>query len=100
MPRADPDFDDTEVPPHFIDEHGRPHWHEADRNGDHADEDAAPPRQRLATRRMSSVAPEDVTWLWFGRLPLGKVVVLDGDPAVGKSTMTTDLAARVSTGAA
>jgi hypothetical protein len=47
---------------------------------------------------MSTVEPEDVSWLWFGRLPLGKVVVLDGDPAVGKSTMTTDLAARVSTG--
>ena len=33
-----------------------------------------------------------------GRLPAGKLVVLDGDPAVGKSTLSVDLAARISTG--
>jgi hypothetical protein len=39
-----------------------------------------------------------VRWLWPQRIPLGKVTVLDGDPGLGKSTMTLDLAARVSTG--
>lgn len=48
---------------------------------------------------MSDVQPEHVRALWPGRLPLGKIVVLDGDPSVGKSTLTVDLAARVSTGA-
>jgi hypothetical protein len=49
---------------------------------------------------LSSVEPENVDWLWPGRLPLGKLVVLDGDPSVGKSTTAVDCAARVSTGRA
>lgn len=39
-----------------------------------------------------------MTWLWTGRVPLGKLTVLDGDPGLGKSTLAFDLAARVSTG--
>ncbi len=46
----------------------------------------------------ADVAPERVSWLWPGYLPAGKLVVIDGDPSCGKSTMTTDLAARCSTG--
>jgi hypothetical protein len=45
------------------------------------------------------VTPRAVSWLWAGRIPLGKITILDGDPDVGKSTITLDLAARVSTGA-
>ncbi len=48
---------------------------------------------------LSTVVAERVSWLWPGRLPAGKLVVLDGDPAVGKSTLSVDLAARISTGA-
>jgi AAA domain len=47
---------------------------------------------------LADVEPEHVSWLWPGYLPLGKLVVLDGDPGVGKSTVTLDWAARVSTG--
>ena len=50
------------------------------------------------TRLVSSVERSKVTWLWPGRLPRGKLCVLDGDPGLGKSTMLLDLAARVSTG--
>ncbi|MBX3029322.1 MAG: AAA family ATPase [Chloroflexi bacterium] len=50
--------------------------------------------------RMSDVMPERVSWVWQGRIPLGKVCVVDGDPNQGKSTMTLDLAARVSHGRA
>lgn len=50
--------------------------------------------------RMSDVTPERVAWLWEARLPVGKLVVIDGDPSTGKSTLTLDLAARVSTGTA
>lgn len=50
--------------------------------------------------RIAEVAPERVAWLWPARLPLGKLVTLDGDPALGKSTLILDLAARVSTGSA
>ncbi len=47
---------------------------------------------------LSGVSAERVSWLWPGRLPAGKLVVLDGDPAVGKSTLAVELAARISTG--
>ena len=47
----------------------------------------------------SDVPPQPVMWLWPGRIRTGKLVVLDGDPSTGKSTLTLDLAARVSTGA-
>jgi RecA-family ATPase len=46
----------------------------------------------------SEVTPRRVEWLWEGRIPLGKVTVLDGDPGLGKSALTLDLAARVTTG--
>lgn len=48
--------------------------------------------------RLSDVQPRAVEWLWPGRLPAGKLVVVDGDPGDGKSTMLTDIAARLSTG--
>ena len=51
-------------------------------------------------RRMADVAPERVEWLWPGRLPIGKLVVLDGDPGCGKSTLTLDLAAHFTAGTA
>lgn len=46
------------------------------------------------------VHPELVRWLWPGRIPLGAITILDGDPDVGKSLVSLDLAARVSTGRA
>jgi len=49
---------------------------------------------------LADVAPERVRWLWPGRIPLGKLTILDGDPGLGKSLITLDLAARVSRGAA
>ena len=52
----------------------------------------------LSTVNLSTVEPESVRWLWQGYIPLGKVTVLDGDPGLGKSLLTLDLAARVTTG--
>jgi hypothetical protein len=43
------------------------------------------------------VRRERVKWLWPGYIPLGKLTIIDGDPGVGKSSFTLDLAARVST---
>ena len=48
--------------------------------------------------RMDSVAPERIEWLWPGRIPRGKLTILEGDPKVGKSTLMLDIAARVTTG--
>ncbi len=42
--------------------------------------------------------PERVEWLWKSRIALGKLNLLDGDPGLGKSAVTIDLAARVSAG--
>jgi AAA domain len=47
---------------------------------------------------VADIAAEPIRWLWPGRLPLGKLAVLDGDPGVGKSTITLTIAAKVSTG--
>jgi RecA-family ATPase len=55
----------------------------------------------LANRRLvrlSDVEPEPVRWLWPGRIPLGKLTMLDGDPGLGKSTLALDIAARLSRG--
>jgi hypothetical protein len=39
-----------------------------------------------------------VSWLWPDCIPLGKLVILDGDPDLGKSLLALDLCARLSTG--
>jgi RecA-family ATPase len=49
---------------------------------------------------LSGVEPEEVSWLWPSWLALGKLALVDGDPGLGKSAMTLDLAARVSAGMA
>jgi hypothetical protein len=61
----------------------------------YCDDDARP---GAITVRLANVQPEHVDWLWRDRLPLGKIVVLDGDPSVGKSTLAVDMGVRVSTG--
>ena len=47
---------------------------------------------------LADVEPEQVAWLWNGRLAVGKLALLIGDPGLGKSWITLDVAARVSTG--
>ena len=57
--------------------------------------------RRRATPVVTSLADvesETVEWLWEGRIARGKLTVLDGDPGLGKSMLTLDLAARVTTG--
>ena len=54
--------------------------------------------EHLGITRLSDVEPKQVDWLWHKRLPKGKVVVLDGDPEIGKSTLAINLAAVVTTG--
>lgn len=47
---------------------------------------------------LADVTPERVSWLWPGRIPAGKLVTLDGDPSLGKSTLSLSLAATITTG--
>lgn len=47
---------------------------------------------------MADVKPQPLHWLWPGRFPLGKTSLIAGNPGLGKSLMTLDIAARVSRG--
>lgn len=47
---------------------------------------------------MSEIPELKPHWLWQGRIPLRAITILDGDPGLGKSLMTLDLIARVTTG--
>ncbi|MDO8629885.1 MAG: AAA family ATPase, partial [Phycisphaerales bacterium] len=49
-------------------------------------------------KRLSDVTPRPVEWLWSGRFAIGKLTLIAGDPGLGKSFVTLDMAARVSTG--
>jgi putative DNA primase/helicase len=52
----------------------------------------------LLIARMADIEPEMVNWLWPGRIPLGKLTLLSGDPGLGKSFLALDIAARTSAG--
>jgi hypothetical protein len=47
---------------------------------------------------MSDVQPEDVSWLWYPYIALGKVTMLEGDPGIGKSTVICAIASAVTNG--
>jgi putative DNA primase/helicase len=53
---------------------------------------------RAVTVLLSEIKRERVEWLWPGRIPIGKLTVLDGDPGLGKSMLTLDIAARLTMG--
>jgi hypothetical protein len=48
--------------------------------------------------RMSNVTSRPLTWLWEKRIPDGALSILQGYPNAGKSSVTIDLAARISRG--
>jgi hypothetical protein len=56
------------------------------------------PRQVLRSIKASAVTRAPVDWLWPRWIPRGMLSILDGDPGLGKSTITADWAARVSRG--
>jgi hypothetical protein len=47
---------------------------------------------------LADVTPEPINWLWPGRIACGKVSMVAGDPGLGKSLVTLDIAARVTQG--
>ncbi len=49
--------------------------------------------------RLAEVEPAAVRWIWPGYIPLAKLSLWDGDPDLGKSLTSIDLAARVTRGA-
>lgn len=47
---------------------------------------------------LATVQPTAIRWLWPGRIPLGKLTVVCGEPGLGKSQWLLDAIARVTTG--
>ncbi len=54
---------------------------------------------KVSSINAASVKPKDVDWLWFNRIPAGAITYGVGKPGNAKSLWSTDLAARVSSGA-
>jgi len=52
---------------------------------------------QVVIKKLSDVKPMPIQWLWFNRFPY-KLCLLVGNPGVGKSFTSLDLAARISTG--
>jgi putative DNA primase/helicase len=46
----------------------------------------------------SNVEAEEISWIWPGRFPKGMITMIDGDPGLGKSMLSIDFAAHLSTG--
>ena len=47
---------------------------------------------------MSEIASEEIDWLWLGFIAIGKVSMMMGDPSVGKTMLTLDMAAKITNG--
>ncbi len=52
----------------------------------------------MSLQPASTLKPLPTDWLWPGYLALGSLAILDGDPGMGKSLVTLDLTARLTTG--
>src|SRR5271168_5372432 len=48
--------------------------------------------------KASLIDEKPLEWLWAGRVPIGQITLLEGDPGTAKSTLTVAMAAIVSTG--
>ena len=59
---------------------------------------APSPCRVMRSKRASEIKPTRVPWFWPGWLPAGRLALLGGRPGDGKSSLTIDLAARLSTG--
>lgn len=59
---------------------------------------SAPLVRRLITHRASDLQPEKLIWIWEGRIPEGKLVLVGGPPGLGKSQLTAFMAATISNG--
>jgi hypothetical protein len=49
-------------------------------------------------RSLAEVEERDIEWLWPGKIPIGELTILEGDPGVGKSFLAHWLAAQICDG--
>jgi putative DNA primase/helicase len=52
----------------------------------------------LVSSRAADITPESVKWLWPGRLAIGKHTCVAGEPGTGKSQLSVDIIAALTTG--
>jgi hypothetical protein len=55
---------------------------------------------KAVVRKLSDIQLEEVTWIWPNFLADNKITIVDGMPGVGKSTLTSEIASRITTGQA
>jgi hypothetical protein len=55
-------------------------------------------KKGLITRRLCEVQEHEVDWLWWQRIPKGKLSLINGDPDLGKTWLILDVMARITTG--
>jgi putative DNA primase/helicase len=54
--------------------------------------------KQLVIKCASEIQIEEIEWLWRGRLAVGKPTLVGGDPGLGKSQLSSFIAAKLSTG--
>lgn len=47
---------------------------------------------KLKLINMEDVPVQTVDWLWYPYIPYGKITIIEGDPAEGKTTLALQLA--------
>lgn len=57
-----------------------------------------PAKGKAIVSCFADIQPEPISWLWEGRIALGKLTLVAGDPGLGKNLLTATLAAHVSKG--
>ena len=57
-----------------------------------------PAAPRAIITRLGDIESRPISWLWPGRIALGKLTLIAGDPGLGKSLITASLAAIISRG--
>jgi putative DNA primase/helicase len=66
---------------------------------DTAFEPASSARRELVMCNLSDVEPERIDWLWPGRLAVGKLTIVAGEPGLGKSQLAIYIASCITLGA-
>lgn len=74
----------------------RPDWLDKEDPTEDDDDDDQPFHFNIQS--LEDVEERDIDWLWPGKIPLGELTILEGDPGVGKSFFTHWLSAQVCDG--
>src|SRR5688572_4355694 len=58
----------------------------------------AKPGVASSVTSLDDIQEEKIEWQWRGRFAKGKLIIIDGDPSMGKSCFTLDVIGRMSRG--